>query len=86
MSTKIFKLTGCGSGDGQGRNIYKVTDLDPYVMDENQEMVIASSNWEIYGDIYMYGNVSLVSEDNPVAYNRNLHRTLTSKIDEPLTG
>ena len=84
MSTKIFKLTGCGSGDGQGRNIYKVTDLDPYVMDENQEMVIASSDWEIYGDIYMYGNVSLVSEDNPVAYNRNLYRTLSSKLNEPL--
>lgn len=98
--TKIFTLTGChgshGGGDGgiggggdrdadHHTNVYRIPLApEPYVMTDSQEMVIASSDWHILGDIYMYGNVSLLCEENPEAENRQVLRTLSSKLDEPL--
>ena len=84
MSTKIFKLTGCG-GISEPTNVYRIPlTPDPYVMSDSQELVVASVDWQIYGDIYLNGNVSLLCEENPVALNSNTFRTLSSKLNEPL--
>ena len=94
MSTKIFTLTGCHGSHGGGgsdrdadhhTNVYRIPLApEPYVMTDSQEMVVASSDWYVLGDIYMYGNVSLLCEENPEANNKNTFRILSAKVDEPL--